>query len=549
MDNHAALTVVGFGLEQVSDDDLLRSVCRLVGQSNRVLAALLAHLAEVEARGLHRVRACASLHTYCIYELRMSEDTAFRRVAASRWVRRFPPLLGAVERGEIHLTGLLLLGPHLTDANCREVMVLAKHRTKKEILALVRRLSPLPDVPSRIEVLGPVERKSVSMNPRWDQFVGAMCPVRELRPGERPADWLSDADESLTCANASEGDLAEPALARSESSETGKLIQLDNEERARSELRTVPLSRSLASSPSPDCETRGEPTSSPLQAAPQLSGPQRYKVQFTASEEYVKLVEEAKALLSHVVPSRTLAEVHLRAMRTLVAELKKRKYAVLLASESPQRNDSLSKGAHAKSFGEGKIGSPTGAHGSVGSGKRPDRVASTALEREAIVRKAISNEAPARETAGRREIVDEAPVDEAPVGEARTSNAIVGVAPESERCVGIPTDLEPRTQIPRQRGRHIPAAVRRAVFVRDAGRCSYVDTLGTRCRETVRLELHHAIPFARGGAHDANNLSLRCTQHNALAAEQDFGREWVMERRSSDPHGRRGDPNGSVLAR
>src|SRR5688572_19409829 len=109
MDNHAALTVVGSGLEQVSDDDLLRSVCRLVGQSNRVLAALLAHLAEVEARGLHRVRACASLHTYCVYELRMPEDTAFRRVAASRWTRRFPPLLGAVERGEIHLTGLLLL--------------------------------------------------------------------------------------------------------------------------------------------------------------------------------------------------------------------------------------------------------------------------------------------------------------------------------------------------------------------------------------------------------------------------------------------------------
>jgi hypothetical protein len=114
MDSHAALTVVGSGLEQVSDDELLWSGCRLVGQSNRVLAALLAHLAEVEARGLHRVRACASLYTYCVYELRMSEDTAFRRVAASRWVTRFPPLLGAVERGEIHLTGLLLLGPHLT---------------------------------------------------------------------------------------------------------------------------------------------------------------------------------------------------------------------------------------------------------------------------------------------------------------------------------------------------------------------------------------------------------------------------------------------------
>ena len=59
-----------------------------------------------------------------------------------------------------------------------------------------------------------------------------------------------------------------------------------------------------------------------------LSGPQRYSVQFTASEEYVALVEEAKALLAHALPSATLAEIHLRALRTLVAELKKRKFAV-----------------------------------------------------------------------------------------------------------------------------------------------------------------------------------------------------------------------------
>jgi hypothetical protein len=186
MDNHAAARVVDSGLAHVSNDDLLRNVCRLVAQSNRVLSALLAHLAEVEERGLHRVRACASLYTYCIYELRMSEDTAFRRVAASRLVKRFPALLSAVERGELHLTGLLLLGPHLTEANIFEVLTLAKHRTKKEILALVRRLSPVPDVPSRIEVLGPAKRHAVTMNPSWSQFVSSMCPVRELRPGEPP---------------------------------------------------------------------------------------------------------------------------------------------------------------------------------------------------------------------------------------------------------------------------------------------------------------------------------------------------------------------------
>ena len=77
----------------VSDDDLHASTRRLVGRSNQLLAALLAHLAEVEARGIHRERACASLYTYCIYELRMTEDQAFRRARASKIARQFPILV------------------------------------------------------------------------------------------------------------------------------------------------------------------------------------------------------------------------------------------------------------------------------------------------------------------------------------------------------------------------------------------------------------------------------------------------------------------------
>jgi hypothetical protein len=59
---------------ELSDAELLVATRRLVGRSNQLLAALLAHLAEVEARGIHRTRACSRLYVYCIYELRLSED-------------------------------------------------------------------------------------------------------------------------------------------------------------------------------------------------------------------------------------------------------------------------------------------------------------------------------------------------------------------------------------------------------------------------------------------------------------------------------------------
>ena len=52
---------------ELSDCDLLTATRRLVGRSNQLLAALLGHLSEVEARGIHRTRACSSLYTYCIY--------------------------------------------------------------------------------------------------------------------------------------------------------------------------------------------------------------------------------------------------------------------------------------------------------------------------------------------------------------------------------------------------------------------------------------------------------------------------------------------------
>src|SRR5215469_4883274 len=189
---------IAVSLEHLSDAEVLAGTRRLVGRSNQLLATLLAHLAEVEARGIHRTRACSSLYTYCIYELRFSEDEAFRRVAAARRVRRFPALLDALASGELHLTGLLMLGPHLTESNLAGGLARAKHRTKREIAALVRVLDPLPAVPARIEPLGPAPARLVPSAPTWEEFVGSTCPVRELTPGERPRDWVEVASAAAT---------------------------------------------------------------------------------------------------------------------------------------------------------------------------------------------------------------------------------------------------------------------------------------------------------------------------------------------------------------
>lgn len=374
-----AIPSLDLSLHHLSDDEVLAGTRRLVGRSNLLLAELLAHLAEVEARGIHRTRACSSLYAYCIYELRFSEDEAFRRVAAARLVRRFPALLDALASGELHLTGLLMLGPHFTEANLTEVLARAKHRTKRELARLVRVLDPLPPVPARIEPLGPALARAIPADANWEGFVQSFCPTRELAPDERPRDWITNGNDAGTVAIAREPTATQPTELPAPARVT----------------EPVPV---------------GEATSEPL-------APERYKVQFTATDEYVRLVEEAKALLSHSAPRAALDEIHLRAMRTFVALLRKQKYATAAMPERTNPHD------------------------------------------------------------------------------------------------------------PRKRGRHIPAAVRRAVFARDGERCTYFDAAGRRCTETHRLEFHHLRPFALGGEHTRENLALRCAAHNALAAEDDFGRE------------------------
>ena len=71
--------------------------------------------------------------------------------------------------------------------------------------------------------------------------------------------------------------------------------------------------------------------------------------------------------------------------------------------------------------------------------------------------------------------------------------------------------------------RHIPAAVKRAVWFRDRGQCAFVSKQGRRCKQRSFLELHHVQPFALGGEATAGNISLRCRGHNAYESERVFG--------------------------
>jgi 5-methylcytosine-specific restriction endonuclease McrA len=87
----------------------------------------------------------------------------------------------------------------------------------------------------------------------------------------------------------------------------------------------------------------------------------------------------------------------------------------------------------------------------------------------------------------------------------------------------------PQTAIRPAKPDHVPASVKREVWKRDGGRCTWPLASGGVCGSTVRLQLDHVVPRARGGPSNAGNLRLLCAVHNQYAARLVFGGEW-MER-------------------
>jgi hypothetical protein len=99
--------------------------------------------------------------------------------------------------------------------------------------------------------------------------------------------------------------------------------------------------------------------------------------------------------------------------------------------------------------------------------------------------------------------------------------------PKAELSTPDPANLDTRSTPSPNRKRHCPAAVARAVFLRDEQRCSYVSPDGRRCSARRCLELDHVKPWAVGGESTIENLRLRCRAHNQRYARQYYGKPRV----------------------
>jgi hypothetical protein len=304
-------------IKSLTDEQLLAETHRFARDERVATAGLIRHLAEMDARRLFVREGCASLFTWCTEVLHLSEAAAYNRIEVARIGRRFPAVFDALDEGSVTLTAVKVLGPYLTEANHADLLAAARHRSRREIEALLTGVPPPSPLP---------------------------IAFRET---------------------------------------------------------TIHLAPGL------------------------------HEVRFTITSATRDKLERARELLRHAVPNGEYAAIFDRALTVLLAQLERRR-----------------------------------------GGATP--------------------------------------------------------APRPARPV-------------REGSRHVPAAVKREVWKRDGGRCAFVGWQGRRCTERGRLEFHHIQPFAAGGPTTADNIALRCTQHNRYEAESFFGDGEVPPARS----GAVGDRGGS----
>ena len=289
-----------YSLRHVSKQNLDRALRAIAVRDRQTTADLLAHLAEAEAKRVYADHGYSSMLTYCMAELRLSEDAALRRIGVARAARRFPAIFPAIADGRLNLTSVLLIKPHLRPENATELLAAIASRTKREIEKLI------------------VER--------WPQAL---------------------------------------ALER-----VGR-------------MKVVPIAPGL------------------------------YEIRVVIRQTTLDGLNRSRDLMSHANPGGDMDVVLDRLARSGNARFEKRKFA---ATEHP----------------------------------RATRPATTDT-------------------------------------------------------------------------RSIPAEVRRAVYARDGGQCSFIDARGRRCESRHQLEYDHVVPLARGGTSTVGNVRTLCRAHNQIAAIDAFG--------------------------
>ncbi len=298
-------------LKDLHDDALMDRLHQLARRDSQLNAELLQVLIEVDRRLLYAERGYSSLWTYCVDVLNMPEPSIGVRIQAARCCSRFPRLLEMLHNGQLHLSAIILLSPHLSAENFEQLSAAACHKSKRQLQQLLADLNPKPDVPSSIRKLPSNEKRTASA------------------PGPSAV-----TDTAVPCASATDQPAPPPAQQSCKPSDT---VSAPVSLPAAASCASGPAIAADASEPAPI------PSPPPRPTHPEPLGTNRYKIQFTASEQLKDKLEQARALLRHRIPNGDIPELFDYALDLLIREESKRQHGATERLRAKRHTDDETK--------------------------------------------------------------------------------------------------------------------------------------------------------------------------------------------------------------
>lgn len=291
-------------LKTMNDDRLIQTLEQLIGNENKILAQSLAYISEVGRRRLFLSRGFTSLYEFCVKTLPLSPGSVYRRTQVAKKAQKHPLLLELVAKGELNLTVVSKICPHLKDSCQNDYIRSFIGKTVNEVEAVLlngQRVQESPDL---------ITRTKDKVTPLFDEQGKSLPNLAQARDG---------------------GQL-DPAQARKD----GPIETRESKDKKEA-IKNPPQKSAPDSQPKPTGIKREK----------------RYAIRFTASEQLKNKLQRAKEVMSHKYPNGQLEEIFEAALDELLEknapELKKiRKANKKCDPESPYIPRKMEKDAFAK---------------------------------------------------------------------------------------------------------------------------------------------------------------------------------------------------------
>jgi len=491
-------------LSRLPDRQLLARTERLVQQERDHNIVIIDHLREIRERGLYLARGYSSLFQYAVKALRYSDGAAYRRLQTLKLCTRHPELERQLRSGELNLT----TAAQLQTAIEREQKGRRRGQRRPPAAAPDGREGRTgPPAASRARVSG--------------DAAGAVAPHGVRRqPASRPQ--AASAPRTAAQPEFSHRDLIEQAAGRS-SRDVARLIADRNPEASlpRERLRSL--------------------------------GGGHWELRAVIDDSSHEGLEQLRALLAHVDPALSYGELLARLVADGLRKYDPRRQKGRAAPAGSRPGDKRPAGnraagnrapARAAAAAPRRTANANGVSPAPGSESAPKRGHAAALaaadpgpERHVT---SPANSPPPPAIACARHVGPSPPGASAPDGatgalrshpasapkcaatDANRAGSGGGAGPRRPGAESSHRDPATADAAPAPPTGHvvvvrraIPAALRRAVWRRDDGACTFVDPqTGRRCGSRHLLQIDHIQPFAVGGANSAENLRLLCGAHN-----------------------------------